>query len=287
MIFPGGLRWLTFGFCALLLAACETARPPLDAPPVPYPESLRERLVEQAEREWRAFGGGITDLRGPEREELRPALSEDDPRVFHLVQGYWNAVREERDTWPAYIKSQRARYREADAEVWRPLPWSAAFISYLMRSTGVDRSDFYWSAAHSYYLDHAIRMQQRWGGRALYTPMDLETHRPEPGDLLCADRSRPADARLQRVAQRVDELGEFRGMHCDLVVARHSRRLALIGGNLGNAVRMIYLPLDAEGRVPRGLGGSSGQPAPFVVLRLNLVDQDAPPSPVLTLSSAK
>lgn len=255
----------------LALAACAAPGPPLPKePPLPYPAELRERLVALAEREWRAFGQGVTDQTGPERVELKPALPQEDPQVFHLVQGYWNAVREERPEWDDYVREQRALRRRGSDRNWQPVPWSAAFISYLMRSAGVDRADFPWTAAHSTYLDYAILSDRRWGRAALYAPLDLEDHAPRPGDLVCADRTRPPTRRLTSVAARMEELGVFRAMHCDLVVERRPGRLDLIGGNLSNSVRMVYLPLDSQGYVRRPPAESTSAPAAFAVLRLNV-----------------
>jgi len=271
-------RRLTVSLLALLwLAACAAVAPPEEEPPIAYPAELRERLVELALREWEAFGGGITDYRGPERLELRTPMSENDPRVFHLLQGYWNAVREERDSWPRHIREQREVFRTGDSESWQDVPWSAAFISYLLRSAGVDLADFRWSAAHSFYLDHALATHRRWGDLALYTPLDLEDHKPVPGDLLCQDRSRPAERRLSRVAERIQEVGRFRPMHCDLVVDSHPFRLSLIGGNLGNAVRLIYLPLSADGYPYRWSSQEGGRPSPFAILRLNVPQSEGAP----------
>jgi len=272
---------------ALLLAACAAPRPPAPEvplePPVAYPAELRERLVTLALQEWQAFGAGVTDRSGTESVELRPALPQEDPRVFHLVQGYWNAVREERPEWEDHVAAQRALRRQGSGEVWRSQPWSAAFVSYLLRSAGVDRADFAWSAAHRVYLDHAILASQRWGELALYTPLELEAHAPRPGDLVCGDRTRAPEPRLPSLAARAAELGTPRGMHCDLVVASEPGRLVLVGGNLGNAVRMIYLPLEADGRLRRRAPGEAPGATPFAVLRLNVPE----PSPPLLSERAK
>jgi len=271
---------MTLWGALLLLGACAAPRAPVPEvalePPVAYPAALRERLVGLALQEWEAFGAGVTDRSGRESVELRPALTQEDPRVFHLVQGYWNAVREERPEWEDHVAAQRALRRQGSGEVWRSQPWSAAFISYLLRSAGVDRADFAWSAAHRVYLDHAILASRRWGERALYTPLELEQHAPRPGDLVCGDRSRAPEPRLASVAARAAELGAPRGMHCDLVVASEPGRLVLVGGNLGNAVRMVYLPLDAAGRVPRRTPDEAPGATPFAVLRLNLPEPAAP-----------
>jgi len=265
-----GLRLAAGFLILLLLSACAAPARLHEEPPIVYPAALRDQLVALATSEWEAFGRGVSDYRGAEVIELQAPRWKDDPRVFHHIQAYWNAVRGEREKWPRYIREQRAVYRGSDAPAWRDIPWSAAFISYLMRSAGVDRADFYWSAAHSFYLDHAIRASRRWGTRALYTPLDLSEHRPEPGDLLCQDRSHPPDKRLLSVAERARELGRFRPMHCDIVVARAPYRLSLIGGNLGKAVRLIYLPLDSYGRLRPWPPQTGERSSPFALLRLNI-----------------
>jgi hypothetical protein len=54
--------------------------------------------------------------------------------------------------------------------------------------------------------------------------------------------------RRLRAAARAAERGQFRAMHCDLVVTTGPGVIEAIGGNLGDAVTLRRIPADAEGR---------------------------------------
>ncbi|MFN4088606.1 MAG: DUF2272 domain-containing protein [Alphaproteobacteria bacterium] len=253
----------------LFLAACAAVPPPAperEEPPIAYPSAVRDRIVGIAEREWRAFGGAEIDFADGTPREVRPGVHESDPRVFANILAYWNAVR---GPWTGYIRDERARYRSG-APTWVAEAWSAVFVSYVMRSAGIDRDDFPWDAGHRNYVDALIARQDRYGAAAAFQPYDVEDYAPEPGDLVCADRSRPVSARIGSVAERAAEAGRSRGMHCDIVAVVEPGRVGAIGGNVADTVALSWFPTDALGRLLRPASGDPGERTFFAVIRLKV-----------------
>ena len=232
----------------LLLAACAMPPPPAMPPPIPYPPETRERLARFAIAEWQAWGCLSQGLAGPPLtpgcDTTRPPGrgAESEAANFPAVLAYWRATLE------SPIPANRARYlatlRGEAAQSWAEPFWSAAFISWLMATAGVDRTEFRPDAAHSLYLDHLDAMATAWPESAPFITHEATARAPAPGDLLCADRSsRPLPAWSARAAER----GQFRAMHCDLVVATGPGVIEAIGGNLGDAVTLRRIPADADG----------------------------------------
>lgn len=252
--------------CALL-AACATPTPPpaAMAPPLLYPPAARQRMLDIALAEWRDWGA--LDLVGWER---LPPGRESDPANFPRLVAYWASVRE----GPAVIARQRALYSgliEAGvpAALWADPPWSAAFVSHVLRAAGVDAAEFPPAAAHATYIDAQLALALAFPGRAPFVPHAPEARAPTAGDLLCADRS---TVPLAHWTARLAEAGRFRPMHCDIVVATPAGEVLAVGGNVGDAVVRRRFPADAAGVVRPA---PAGEP-PFVLLLENRLGRLAP-----------
>jgi len=249
----------------LLLAACATAPPPPPPPepPAAYPPSVRARILRIAEAEWTEWGG-LTAGPGLPRP---PAGAEGATDAFPRVLAYWRAVPDaEAD---AAVARNRALWSGQLAggpagAVWAEPAWSAAFISYVMRAAGVDEPEFHASAAHAFYLDAIFRTARAHPARAPFVPHDLAARAPRPGDLVCADRSRRPLASWQ---DREAEAGQFRPMHCDLVLRAGPGVVEAVGGNIADAVTLTRYDADPAGfLLPR----PPGQPALFAVIENRL-----------------
>jgi len=243
----------------LLVAACAAPRPPaFIAPPVSYPPAARQRLLAIAVAEWRDWGA--IDVTGWARP---PSGGESAPANFPRVLAYWSSVPE----GPAIIARERAAYAKTLAgktapPLWSEAPWSAAFISYVVRAAGVDAAEFPPAAAHATYIDALLAQALAFPDQAPFVPHAPGERSATPGDLLCADRSALP---LPHWTARLAETGRFRPMHCDFVTGRADREVLAIGGNLGDAVVRRRFAADVAGIVQ---SAPPGEPR-FVLLLEN------------------
>ena len=266
------------GLALLLLAGCATAPPPpAREAPIPYPPSVRARMLRIAEAEW-AEWGRVTA--GPGLPRPAPG-AEAAMDAFPRVLAYWRAVPEAGAE--AAVARNRARWSarlagQPEAEVWSEPAWSAAFVSYVMRAAGVDEREFHASAAHAFYVDAILRDARDFPGSAPFLPHDPAARAPEPGDLVCADRSRRP---LAAWADRLAEAGTFRPMHCDIVLRSGPGVAAAVGGNVSDAVTLTLYATDEAGRL---LPRPPGQPVVFAVIE-NRLGRLPPFSPVTAISA--
>ncbi|WP_338665430.1 DUF2272 domain-containing protein [Pararoseomonas sp. SCSIO 73927] len=259
------MRRLLGGLLALLaVSGCAVAPPPpAREAPIAYPPSIRERLLRIAAAEWEEWGR-ITVGPGLPRP---PAGTEGATDAFPRVLAYWRAVPDAEAA--AAIARNRARWtaqlagRPAEG-VWSEPAWSAAFVSWLMRAAGVDEREFHASASHAFYLDAILRDAAEFPAQAPFLPHDAAERAPEPGDLICADRSRRP---LPGWRARLPEAGQFRPMHCDLVIRTGPGAAEAVGGNIADAVTLTLYETGADGLLrPR----RPGQPVVFAVIENRL-----------------
>jgi hypothetical protein len=251
--YSGRMRFLAL-LLATLLAACATPPPVVAvAPPLPYPPSVRARILAIAEAEWREWGALERQVGEPAPAASAEAQVENFPRVL----AYWLVAPDEDGT----IAANRRLYAAAlagqpeGARLWRAQAWSAAFISYVMQRAGVDAREFRPTAAHSFYIDHMLKDAADFPAQAPFFPRSPSEYAPQPGDLVCADRSRTA---ISDWRQRAADNGAFRPMHCDLVVAVTPQGVEAIGGNVADTVARTRFPTDAGGLLlPYPPGGAT------------------------------
>lgn len=124
--------------------------------------------------------------------------------------------------------------------------WSAAFISYVMRTAGAG-ARFPYAPSHYVYINVAKKMKLGSTTGWVIVAEQLDDYAPVPGDLICNSREkRPVKyAQLPRRA--------FAG-HCDIVVGRGDGQISVIGGNVFNAVTMKHVPVTADGRLADAKG---------------------------------
>ena len=139
-------------------------------------------------------------------------------------------------------------------------PWSAAFISYVIRQSGVAPTAFQFSNAHRAYIYDAFaasaaEMTNEAGERA-YRACPVTT-RPRPGDLICFQREPSlTDASDEDVRERIRrELAgnsltrSIRRAHCDVVayVDAPARKVYSIGGNILQSITARKMNLHSRG----------------------------------------
>lgn len=260
-------RWAA-ALSVLWLGACTA--PDAHVPPfarVPYQTLSRQAVVAIALREWRLFGSHVGEDGGTDRPER-------DPGLWQRVGEYWwlglDACSPESGWTGKHDGSGRVFPETSD---WR-YAWSAAFISYVMRIAGAgDR--FPYAPDHATYINaariNAARVSTgRGGGRWAVVAERPETYAPVPGDLVCRGRS-------WATGLRFDDLpADPFPSHCDIVVGRPGGgTIAVVGGNVVNAVTLRHLPVTSDGRLV-------AEETPWLaVLRLSGASD---PAPALLLS---
>jgi hypothetical protein len=151
-------------------------------------------------------------------------------------------------------------------------PWSAAFISYVIRRAGVSANAFRFANAHRVYIYDAFAASAaeltNEAGEVLYRACPLPT-RPRVGDLVCHQRE-PALADLsdEAVRERIrmelaggTETRSVRRTHCEVVahVDEQARKAYTIGGNVNQAVSARKLNLRGRGlKFPAAQKGHCG-----------------------------
>nr|WP_270938186.1 DUF2272 domain-containing protein [Roseomonas sp. MO-31] len=244
---------------ACLVAACAAPLPP----PMTYPPAAAERVVRIALAEWQDWGGLEREAFAPPPDES----PESDPANFPRVLAYWRAV----PTDYGAVARNRRRYeammageRPPRGPLWGDFAWSAAFVSWVFVSAGVDAREFPPSATHAFYLDRLIADAQLYSETAPFLPHAPEEYAPRPGDLLCADRS---PSPLLHWTHRAADNGRARPMHCDIVVRGAPGLVEAVGGNVLDAVTLTRFPADTVGRV---LPAPPGSPRFVVVMESRL-----------------
>lgn len=187
-------------------------------PVVSATDGFPARAVAQAEQEWTNFGRQQFNLAG---HLVRAGHKEGEDPFFKRVGTYWS-VGVDDDTLDG-------RHN---------VPWSAAFISWMMRTAGAENR-FVYSPQHSVYISRAIRDMAQQKQQAGYWCCRLNEQRPVPGDIVCWAREPGVDYDHQQG-------GNYMG-HCDLVVEVRPGEAGVGGGNVGDSVSKRTLALDGNG----------------------------------------
>ncbi len=235
------------------LAACASPPPPPSPAVRAALPPQRERLVQASLAEWTRWGRLAVD---GWPEFLDPPA---DPQHYSDVLAYWEAVpegpgviRRHQQTYDAMLAAM-TESMPADAQppalpaisIWAYPAWSAAFISYVAQKAGIPGYVLPPAAAHAFYIDALIAAAISNPDGAAFRPHNPAEYAPQPGDLICADRSRSP---LYHWQERALEPGRFRPMHCDVVVTNGQRLVQAVGGNVLDAVVLRRFPADDAGR---------------------------------------
>lgn len=206
-------------------------------------DGLRAGIVKTLEAELAFFGNG-------RHKET------DDPH-FRRVGDYWQAIGERFDGRTEVVAANGTRSRP---------PWSAAFISWVIKQQGLEAARFRGAQAHCRYVADLLDGTLP---NPLYEVIDPALCAPQPGDILHFGRGDPAttfDLAMARETLRIDS---FYTSHSDFVLSvdREKKTLTAVGGNLSDSVKSVTLKLDDAGLLrPRG---TAARPLPWIaVLRL-------------------
>lgn len=183
-------------------------------------------------------------------------LVESDPGQLPVLQEYWSAV-------PGFGTAGRA-LAQARLSARDAVPWSAAFVCWVMRRAGVrPGAGFEFSPRHITYIVGALRNRERSDvSRPFWLVDDLELQHeavPRPGDLVCFNRA-AAGAMTRHSVDRLRQAYWENGRqdvvpsgssHCAVVVGTTTRGRqrggVTVGGNESNSVGRRFLPVDRWG----------------------------------------
>jgi len=139
-------------------------------------------------------------------------------------------------------------------------PWSAAFISYVIRQSGVAANAFQFSNAHRAYIYDAFAASAaeltNTAGDRIYRACPLTTTRAHVGDLICNQRE-PAladasdDVVRERIRAELDggtDARSVRRTHCEVIahIDARARKIYSIGGNVNQGVTARKLNLRRD-----------------------------------------
>lgn len=227
----------------------------------PYQPFSRDAAVQIALREWRAFGSVVL----APKQDL-PYDAERSEGLWQRVGDYWwqGLSMGAEDQGFTGMHNQNGQVFPATQD--GNYAWSAAFISYVMRTAGAGRR-FPYAPDHADYINAAKQHATGQAPGIVITAERPEAYAPQVGDLVCLWRgTHPI---------RFDDLptGRFPA-HCDIVTAVRPGMIDGIGGNVANTVGLWHIPVTADGHLANP-DGTVVDPdhAWFVVLR---VDYDAP-----------
>jgi hypothetical protein len=238
-----------------LLSGCsDSSVPPFASEP--YQRFSRAAVVAVALREWRLFGSPVND---------DDHLNWDKPE---RAEGLWQRVGE---YWfvgmnPGAAESRWTGKHDQYGKEFAPeddgkYAWSAAFVSYVMR-TAAAGSAFPYAADHAMYINAAKRMTLGMDHGWLMTAERPEAYAPVPGDLICHGRDQAASLRYDDLPTA----GLFPS-HCDIVVETGKPGvISVIGGNVQDAVTMRHIPVTADGRLAGPNGVVVDQRYPWMVV---------------------
>lgn len=245
-------RALSLIVCALL-AACGTNRPVVTSPTLapidraahvpdfakrPFAPFSRIDAVAIALREWRAFGQAVDDLPPGSRPDLGEGKPERQPGLWQRVGEYWWLGQDADNPFNGVTGKHDSFGNVFEPAADETYAWSAAFISYIMRTAGAG-TRFPYAPSHSTYINAAAQGSQ---GYALSAERP-DAYSPQPGDLICAGRSAAKTLRFEDLPA-----GGFTS-HCDIVIGANEDGLSVIGGNVDDSVTLKHIPIDNAGRI--------------------------------------
>jgi hypothetical protein len=199
-------------------------------------QAFRRKAVRIAKQELMRWGSG--------------RIKESDPALSKTLQDYWKTgagvtYREDQLGNPAFQSEH---------------PWSAAFISWVMKTAGAGDA-FKYSASHSMYTRAAKdnRIANNSNPFKAYRIAELA---PQVGDLVCKSRAGSGAT--------YDNIRPGMTTHCDIVTEVRPGSIAAVGGNVSNSVAQSNVRTDSGGRIIA--------PNYFAVIR---VDNQQPSTPVV------
>lgn len=200
----------------------------LGTEPVLSEPVFANRIATLATNEWQFWGGQTYDATS---HLVTAGHKEGEDGYYQRVGQYW-------------VEGTSTHGIDGRNHDW---PWSAAFISFIMRHGGAG-TRFRYSIQHSVYVSQSIRDRLHVRSEAGYWGFRLNELKPSVGDVVCWSRESGVDYDHQKS-------GNYEG-HCDIVINVGPSDILVIGGNVGDSVTKRPIALDSAGFVvPATQGG--------------------------------
>ncbi|WP_171070142.1 DUF2272 domain-containing protein [Methylobacterium terricola] len=187
--------------------------------------AFNDVLVSTVHQEWARWGFSTSALHVKKKIVGKEGV---EPYVGY-VNEYWRAV------------NQPARNGNS------PYPWSAAFISFNFKRAGAD-GEFPYAAGHWDYCRDIVRSPKKFTKLSLHLPSQVAI---EVGDVIWAARRGPqCPPPPKDAAAAFGDLktGRWFCSHADIVVAKRSDEIDVIGGNVSDSVTQTTY-LTSKGRI--------------------------------------
>ena len=246
----------------LALTGCSACKPPVTAQPeitlpvqhvipdsghappfaqMPYEAFARVDAVAIAEQEWRLFGERVDDNPPPPGGYIPPPGDDPSraPGLWERIGEYWwlgQDADQPQSAWTGMHDENGNEFDESQADYFA---WSAAFISYIMRTAGAG-ARFPYAPSHYVYIDIGKEMKMGLTSGWVVVAQPVDGYAPKPGDLICYSRE------LYKLTYDMLPRQSF-AAHCDIVVARGNQQISVIGGNVDHAVTMKHVPVTPDG----------------------------------------
>lgn len=193
--------------------------------------ATRQSILDAARHEWEHWGKSTWNLiSGRKRVGHR-----DDETLFarHVLEKYCSVG----GGSPRLIDIQDDRYF-----------WSAVGISAMMKSAGFARGEFPFAQAHSVFIRHFIASRRNNDRSAAYWGFRQGEAggQPDIGDVVAYARGRNMTA--SKAAALFDRTTGYES-HSDIVVARRTGEIDVIGANVLDSVTRKTLALDGNGHI--------------------------------------
>jgi hypothetical protein len=205
---------------------------------------LTEALLQECARHWILFRRGLAREFWERGEQYCSKTGHEAPAQPTAACG--EVITADQD----YFKLVGEMWRQIEINLDgkdRGQPWSAAFISFVIRKAGYTK--FRFAQRHSIYIQQAIGARESGDAGADYWGFRLTEHKPKLGDLVCQWRE------VERTYDFAKTHDSYKA-HCDVVVElRDDHTIRTIGGNTSNAfgtksadtVGMKSFRLDSNG----------------------------------------
>jgi hypothetical protein len=200
--------------------------------------------AEEEYRRWRPSGG--------------KSLVETDPAATPILQDYYRTG----------VGMDVSASQLQSTSFQKSHPWSAVFISWVMKKAGAGTA-FAYSPAHQNYIRAARRNRLAGNTANPFWAFRATEIAPQVGDLVCTARDN-SGATYDNIADR-----QSRKTHCDIVTAVRPGEIRVVGGNVRQNVDAKTLHTQPDGTL-RIDGKQAGY---FAVVRCNAAAVPMPPIP--------